>query len=88
MTATATTDEERNAGTMIAIYYVGKIEGRSPDIDLEEELFQLTQRMTMDEIFAERQRCSAEVQTMGRSLVEMGQNLQVRERDAETQNKS
>ncbi len=70
--------EQQTGGTMIAIYYIGRVEGRDPNINLEDALFELSQRVSMADLDNERPRCGAEFQATGQRLVTMGANLQRR----------
>jgi hypothetical protein len=76
------TEQQRSSGMLVAAYYVGKLQGRNPAINLEEELYQLSQRMTQADIAAEAARCGQEFEALGRSMIEMGNNLQRRAREA------
>jgi len=70
--------QQQSGGTMIAIYYIGRVEGRDPSINLEDALFELSQRVSYAELENERQRCAAEFQATGQRLTTMGTNLQRR----------
>jgi hypothetical protein len=72
----------QSAGTMIAIYYIGRVHGRTPDINLEDSLFQLSRRLTTADLEVERVRCGTEFQALGMALQEMGGNLQRRGAEA------
>lgn len=74
------------AGSMIAVHYIGKLQGREPSIDLEEELFQLSRVITQAELATEQQRCSAAFQQLGQSMITMGNNLQRRARETDSAN--
>jgi hypothetical protein len=74
------------AGSMIAVHYVGKLQGRDPAIDLEEELFQLSLVITEAEFAVEQRRCGAEFQRLGQNMITMGNNLQRRARELESAN--
>jgi hypothetical protein len=75
------TEQVRGAGTMIAIHYIGKIYGRTPDIDLEAALVRLSESMTPAELDAERIRCGTEFQVLGNALTAMGERMQRRARE-------
>lgn len=80
------TDQQRASGMLVAAYYVGKLQGRNPAINLEEELYQLSLHMTQADIATESGRCGQEFEALGRSMIEMGANLQRRVREAPTPN--
>jgi hypothetical protein len=71
-------EQMRDAGTMIAIHYIGKVYGRSPEIDLEDEVLRLTRTMTPEDLESERIRCGTEFQALGASLIAMGESMQRR----------
>jgi len=75
--ATAT-DQQRNGGMLIAAYYVGRLQGRNAATNLEEDLYQLTLQMTPEDLSSDGARCGAEFEALGRSLMEMGADLQQR----------
>jgi hypothetical protein len=76
------TEEQRNVGMMIAAHYVGRLQGHSPTLDIEDQLFQLSQHLTPADLAAETTRCGDEIQALGRSLMEIGDNLRQRRLEA------
>ena len=73
------TQEVRQAGNLIAIYYLGRLHGRAPGVDLETPIFQYSHTLTLERLNAERARCGGEFQTVGRDLRDIGQRLDARE---------
>lgn len=78
--ATGADSRQQQGAMMIATYYLGRIQGRTPDINLEETFRQMGATLTPAQLEAERGRCGAEFATFGRTMIEMGQNLQAQPR--------
>lgn len=72
------TPEQKQGGALISSYYIGRVQGRSPSINLEDAIYDTTVNMTPEQAEQDRQRCSTEFQTLGRSLIDMGANMQRR----------
>jgi hypothetical protein len=70
--------QHRTAGTMITMYYVGKLAGRTPDLDLESAFLRQLDQMKPDDYAAEARRCGAEVTAKGNQLVKVGKDLQAK----------
>jgi hypothetical protein len=86
MLAASSDEAQQNAGTMIAVHYIGKLQGRDQSIDLEEELFQFSLVATEVGMAADQVRCGTEFQTLGYDMIRMGENLQRRARQLEGAN--
>jgi hypothetical protein len=59
-------------GTM---YYMGKLEGRSPGLNVENAMVDEVSKMTLAQLQSEFVRCSGELQGVGKKWDEIGQNL-------------
>lgn len=73
--------QAQQAGFVSALYYIGRLDGRSPGLDLKARILEEAQALTPDKIEAERLRCSrqlqergAALQTVGEALKQMGQS--------------
>lgn len=66
----------KNAGVMAALYYLGKLDGREPGLDLEARLKQEFTQLTPQEIQPEGMRCGAELAARGKAMTEIGARLQ------------
>lgn len=60
------------------IYYLGRIDGRSPDGDLEMRLTRELMSMSREDLQREDARCAEALKTRGSALIEAGRNLQRR----------
>jgi hypothetical protein len=63
------------AGYIGLMYWMGRLDGRAPNLDLENRIMAELPEMTPDVIRAEAQRCGAEMQVRGKALTEIGNDL-------------
>ena len=66
----------KNAGLMAALYYLGKVDGRDPRLDLESRLKQEFLQLSAQQVQAEASRCGAELGVRGKAVSEIGARLQ------------
>jgi hypothetical protein len=66
----------QNVGLMAGLYYLGKLDGRDPRLDLEARLKQELAQMKPAEMVAEAQRCGAQLTARGKAMTEIGARLQ------------
>ena len=59
-----------------SLYFVGRIDGRAPDLDLEAMMIRQVNSMSMDDMRGELQRCAGILQTRGDRLKAIGADLQ------------
>lgn len=62
------TAQQQQAGTLIATYYVGRIQGRAPTYDLSAGMQAQARALTPELVTQEQQRCSAEFRAVGTAL--------------------
>jgi len=68
---------EKRSGMIAGLmYYIGKLEGRNPQIDLKAELKRTYATLTHERAAAEAQRCDSSLSTKGQSLQKIGSELQ------------
>lgn len=67
------TDEQRQAGAMLSLYFVGKMYGASPGIDLRAAINQQASSLTPELMQSESRRCGEEFRTLGQTLSSLGQ---------------
>jgi hypothetical protein len=65
------------AGAMLLIYYLGRIDGRSPDADLEALVGQEAKKMTASDFSSWTRRCGAEFSARGEQITKIGKSLQL-----------
>jgi hypothetical protein len=66
----------KNAGSLASLYYLGRLDARTPSIDLEAGLKQELMRMSPQDLQAEAVRCGQQLQARGKAVTEIGQRLQ------------
>ena len=70
----------KTSGTISAMYWFGRLDGRTPDLDLENRVLTEIAAMKPDDLKAEAVRCGAVLQARAKSMSEMGQDLQAKGR--------
>lgn len=76
-------DAHKSAAIPFSLYYLGRLDGRAPQLDLEKRLGDLATTMTGDDIKTEAARCGADFQRRGIELQAIGKALQDRAKAAE-----
>ena len=70
---------EKMAAFMAQGYWLGRIDGRAPDLDLEERLIAEFPNTTKSEFFrAEAARCGQEMVVRGKAVSAIGENIRKR----------
>jgi hypothetical protein len=70
--------EAQTVGMMSMFYYLGRLDGRTPDLDLENRLIDEIAVMKPADLKAAAQRCGAFLVVRGQKLQEVGKRLQER----------
>jgi len=65
----------KSAGAMTGIYYLGRLDGRTPNLDLETRLRATISQMTPQELVPEIQRCGQQVQARLKSAGQIGSRM-------------
>lgn len=73
--AASSDPQQRMPGQMILMYYLGRIDGRSPNADLETLIKNETQRMTISDLQNAASRCGKEFSARGDEVVRIGKSL-------------
>jgi hypothetical protein len=63
------------AGLTAMMYFFGRLDGHSPDIDLTASIADIAQKMSPEDIETARQSCSQIMKDRGQALQDAGQNL-------------
>jgi hypothetical protein len=71
----STNPQVKDAGMMASLYYLGRLDGRTPNVDLEAGLKQQFERMSAQELQAEAVRCGGALQARGKAVTEIGARL-------------
>lgn len=72
--AAAEPGQQRGA-MMLVLYYIGRIDGRSPKLDLESVLESVAAKVTGTDLQSELRRCGTELATKGREITRIGRDL-------------
>lgn len=67
--------QQQQAGTLIALYYLGRVQGAEPAADLQALITREAEALTVATLDAERVRCGQEFAAMGQAMVQMGENM-------------
>ena len=66
---------QRAAGSLVAMYYIGRLDGRVPKLDLEELMIKESKAMTSSDFAAEAKRCGATLTARGQELTKIGKDM-------------
>ena len=66
---------EKSTGLLMALYFIGRLDGRNPKLDLEALLAEQLAKMTAADFAAEATRCSSSLATKGAQITKLGQDL-------------
>ena len=64
----------RGASVLMTIYYMGRLEGRDPNLDLKGRIADEGRKMSAGDMQSETRRCAAELKAKGEAIAEMGKN--------------
>jgi hypothetical protein len=87
LTADAKEEDIMNL-TIVSQYYLGRIDGRSPGLDLESALAAEAESMGENEIRQLVKSCAVRVQERGRQLQSFGEGMQERQPDSSSSSSS
>ena len=72
----------QSAGTMLSLYYIGRLDAHVPKLDIEELMIKEISTMTTSDYGSEAKRCGTsltdkgqEITRIGRDMIQRGQNL-------------
>jgi hypothetical protein len=66
----------KSSGGMVALYYLGRLDGRTPDLGLEDRLLSAIRGLGPNELRLAATRCSEGLKARGESLTAIGKDLQ------------
>jgi hypothetical protein len=72
-----TSDDQtaKTAGLLASLYYFGRLDGRAPNLDLENRMVGEIEKMTPDEVRSEAARCGSIMRERGQTLTAIGNHL-------------
>lgn len=74
-----TSGVQQSQAALLTWYYLGRLDGRAPSIDVEKLLVQETTSMTDSDYISETKRCTAKLAEKGRQVTKIGKDLSVDE---------
>jgi len=66
---------QRSAGMMLSFYYIGRLDGRMPKLDLEELMIKELSTMTTSDFGSEAKRCGASLTDKGQAISRIGKDI-------------
>ena len=66
---------QKSTGLLMALYFIGRLDGRDPKLDLETLLSEQLSKMTAADFAAEATRCGSSLATKGAQITKLGQDL-------------
>jgi hypothetical protein len=67
------------AGNMLTMYYIGRLDGRVPSLDIEELIVREVSQMTTADYGSEAKRCGASLSGKGQQITRIGKDIIERE---------
>ncbi len=71
----AANSPDQSRGFLLTLYYIGRLDGRSPKLDIEHLLIEETRKMTDADYASEERRCGARLAEKGQQITEIGKHL-------------
>jgi hypothetical protein len=65
----------RSSGMMGALYYLGRVEGRTPKLDVETLMIEQISKMTSSDYSSETQRCGNGLTAKGKQISQIGKDM-------------
>jgi len=62
---------QKAAGTMMAVYYMGRLDGGTPNLDLKTRLVEEIRKMTPERFKAEAMRCGADMTARASAMADL-----------------
>jgi hypothetical protein len=66
---------QKSTGLLMALYFIGRLDGRDPKLDLEAMLSAQLSKMTAADFTAEAARCGNSLASKGAQITHVGQDL-------------
>jgi len=66
---------QKSTGTLLVLYYVGRLDGRNPTLDLEKLLADQIAKMTDADYASESRRCGQSLSAKGAQITHLGEDL-------------
>ena len=66
---------QQATGMWLTLYYIGRLDGRVPKLDIEHLIIEEARRMVDADYASEGKRCGAALSEKGRQIAEIGKHL-------------
>ncbi len=66
----------KSTGTLLVLYYIGRLDGRNPTLDIEKLLTEQVAKMTDADYATEAARCSKDLTQKGAQITRLGEDMQ------------
>jgi hypothetical protein len=73
--AGATSSPDQSRGFLLTLYYIGRLDGRVPKLDIERLIIEETRMMADSDYASEEKRCGAGLAEKGQQITEIGKHL-------------
>jgi hypothetical protein len=67
--------EQKSAGLMMAVFYLGRLDGRVPNLDIEKLIVEQVGKMSNADYSSEAIRCGKSLSEKGQKITQIGQKL-------------
>jgi hypothetical protein len=78
--ASAANSADQSRGFLLTLYYLGRLDGRVPKLDIENLLIAEGSKMTSSDDTSEARRCGARLAEKGEQITKIGKDLIEREK--------
>ena len=82
--AGAANSSDQSRGFLLTLYYIGRLDGRVPKLDIENLLIAESSKMTNSDDASEAKRCGAALVEKGEQITKIGKDLIEREKKKPT----
>ena len=69
---------QKSTGTLLVLYYIGRLDGRSPSLDIEKLLTEQIAKMTAADYSSEATRCGKWHTVKGEQITHIGEDMKQR----------
>jgi hypothetical protein len=66
---------QKSSGVMLALYYLGRLDGRSPGLNLEQLAAEQARRMSDPDYASEAKRCGKDLGKKGQQIARLGKDF-------------
>ena len=73
--STAANSADQSRGFLLTLYYIGRLDGRAPKLDIENLLIAESSKMTSADDASEAKRCGAALAQKGGQITKIGKDL-------------